>query len=197
MSPTAGSAKSKSPSQARVTSPRPIAVRTWLISPFRDSSQPQMMPAATSGMTCGRKRTVRDTVPSRPDRDPVDDARCDESERDRDEAEEEDEPEGIEERLDEVRLAEDRHVVRQPDPRRGADAVPAVERVLDGQGQRLQDEDPVHDEGRQHEQPADDGLPADPLSEGIRRACRRRASEADAAGITCLGLASSAASING
>ena len=26
-----------------------------------------MIPAATSGMTCGRNRTVRDTVPSRPD----------------------------------------------------------------------------------------------------------------------------------
>ena len=25
-----------------------------------------MMPAATSGMTCGRNRTVRDSVPSRP-----------------------------------------------------------------------------------------------------------------------------------
>ena len=50
----------------RVTSPRPIAVSAWLIRPFSDSSRPQMIPAATSGMTWGRKRTVRDTVPSRP-----------------------------------------------------------------------------------------------------------------------------------
>ena len=48
-------------------SPRPIAVRAWLTRPFRDSSRPQMIPAATSGMTCGRNRTVRETVPSRPD----------------------------------------------------------------------------------------------------------------------------------
>ncbi len=64
--PTAGSAVSKSPSQARATSPRPIAVSPWLIRPVRDSSLPQMIPAATSGMTWGRKRTVRETVPSLP-----------------------------------------------------------------------------------------------------------------------------------
>ena len=66
MMPTAGSAVSKSPSQARVMSPRPMAVRPWLIKPESDRSLPQMMPAATSGMTCGKKSTVRDTVPSRP-----------------------------------------------------------------------------------------------------------------------------------
>ena len=33
-----------------------------------------MMPAATSGMTWGRNRTVRETVPKRPGRDPLDDA---------------------------------------------------------------------------------------------------------------------------
>ena len=49
-----------------MTSPSPIAVRIWLTSPGSDSSQPQMIPAATSGMTWGRNSTVRDTVPSRP-----------------------------------------------------------------------------------------------------------------------------------
>ena len=102
MMPTAGSAVSKSPSQARVTSPSPIAVRTWLTRPGSDSSRPQMMPAATSGMTCGRNRTVRDTVPRRPRRDAMDDARGDEPERDRDEAEEQDQPERVEERLEEL-----------------------------------------------------------------------------------------------
>ena len=73
----------------------------------RDSSRPQMMPAATSGMTCGRNRTVRETVPSLPGRDAVDDAGGHEAEGDRDEAEEHDEPERVEERLDELRVAED------------------------------------------------------------------------------------------
>ena len=41
-------------------------MRIWLTRPERDSSQPQMMPAATSGMTWGRNRTVRATAPSRP-----------------------------------------------------------------------------------------------------------------------------------
>ena len=64
--PTEGSAQSKSPSQARVMPSRPIAPRVWLTRPDSDSSQPQMMPAATSGMTCGRNRIVRASVPSRP-----------------------------------------------------------------------------------------------------------------------------------
>ena len=34
--------------------------------PFLDSSQLQTMPAATSGMTWGRNRTVREAVPSAP-----------------------------------------------------------------------------------------------------------------------------------
>ena len=39
--------------------PSPTAVSSWLTSPVVDSSQLQMMPAATSGMTCGRNSTVR------------------------------------------------------------------------------------------------------------------------------------------
>ena len=54
MTPTAGSARPKSASQARVMPPRPIAVSTWLMKPFLASSQLHMMPAATSGMICGR-----------------------------------------------------------------------------------------------------------------------------------------------
>ena len=42
------------------------ARETWLTSRSSDSSQPQMMPAATSGMTWGRNRTVRAIVPRRP-----------------------------------------------------------------------------------------------------------------------------------
>ncbi len=37
-----------------------------MTSPGKANSQPQMMPAATSGITCGRNRTVRAAVPSRP-----------------------------------------------------------------------------------------------------------------------------------
>ncbi len=65
MRPTAGSAVSKSPSQARATPPRPIASSTWLTMPFDAYSQLHMMPAATSGMIWGRKSTVRDTMASR------------------------------------------------------------------------------------------------------------------------------------
>ena len=60
-----GQGGAKSPSQARVTPPRPTAERNWLTSPVDDSSQLHMMPAATSGMTCGRKSTVRATTASR------------------------------------------------------------------------------------------------------------------------------------
>jgi hypothetical protein len=57
---------SKSPSQARVTSPNPIAVRTWFTTPDVERTHFQAIPAATSGVICGRKRTVRDAVPKRP-----------------------------------------------------------------------------------------------------------------------------------
>lgn len=66
MTPTAGSAVSKSPSQARATPPRPTARSTWLTRPFDDSSQLHAMPAATRGMTWGRNSTVRTTVPNAP-----------------------------------------------------------------------------------------------------------------------------------
>ena len=66
MTPTAGSAVSKSPSQARATPPSPTARSTWLTRPFDESSQLHAMPAATRGMTCGRNRMVRTTVPNAP-----------------------------------------------------------------------------------------------------------------------------------
>ena len=59
-------------------------------------------------------------------RDSVDDAGRHESEGDGNEAIEENEPEGVEERLHEFRLAEDGRVVRQADPGRRTDTVPAV-----------------------------------------------------------------------
>ena len=65
MTPTAGSAVSKSPSHARANEPRPTARRSWLTRPLVDSSQLHMMPAATSGMICGRNSTVRETSASR------------------------------------------------------------------------------------------------------------------------------------
>ena len=52
----------------RVTPPRPTALSSWLTRPVEASSQLHVMPAATSGMTCGRNSTVRATVPSRPPR---------------------------------------------------------------------------------------------------------------------------------
>ena len=61
MTPTAGRAVEKSPSQARVMPPSPTSRRIWLTTPLEDSSQLHMMPAATSGMICGTKRTVRET----------------------------------------------------------------------------------------------------------------------------------------
>ena len=64
MTPTPGRAVEKSPSQARVTPPSPIRSRTWLTRPSEASSQLQMIPAATSGMTCGRNSTVRATTAS-------------------------------------------------------------------------------------------------------------------------------------
>ena len=60
--PIAGSAQSKSPSQARAIPPSPTARRISLTTPLDASSQDHMMPAATSGMTCGMKSTTRATV---------------------------------------------------------------------------------------------------------------------------------------
>src|SRR5205814_206072 len=73
-----------------------------------------------------------------------------------------DQPEGIEQRLHQPRLAENGQVIRQPDPGRRTDTVPAEERVLHRQRERLQHEQSVHRQRRQHEQPADDRLSADP-----------------------------------
>ena len=105
MRPTAGSAN------VEVAEPGPSDVaeadrgQDLVDEPVRDSSQPQMIPAATSGMTCGRNRTVRDTVPSRPVATRWMTLAVDQAQGDRDEAEEDDEPERVEERLDELRLA--------------------------------------------------------------------------------------------
>ncbi|GAB3841494.1 hypothetical protein GCM10029963_12780 [Micromonospora andamanensis] len=66
MTPTAGSAVSNSPSQARVMPSSPTARSAWLTSPFVESTQLQAMPAATSGITWGRNSTVRTMVPAGP-----------------------------------------------------------------------------------------------------------------------------------
>ena len=117
MSPTAGSAVSKSPSQARVMSPSPIAVRTWLTRPDSDSSRPQMMPGRDERDDL-RQEQHRPGQRAQPaGRDPVDDGRGDQAEGHRDEAEEDDEPERVEERLDEPRLGQDADVVRRGRPR--------------------------------------------------------------------------------
>ena len=68
-----------------------------------------------------------------PGRHAVDHARDDEPERHRDEAEEHDQPERVEDGPEQVGILEDGRVVLQPDPGHRADAVPAIERVLDGQ----------------------------------------------------------------
>ena len=109
MTPTAGSAESKSPSQARVTPPSPIADRTWLTRPDVDSSPLQMIPAATSGMTCGqeqdgpgrRSRSARSAMRwmTRATTSPRPTGM---------KREEHDELEGVEDHADEVRIGEDR-----------------------------------------------------------------------------------------
>ena len=67
ITPTAGSAQVKSPSHARAIEPSPIARRIWFTRPVEESSQLHAMPAATSGITWGRKSTVLAAVPRRPD----------------------------------------------------------------------------------------------------------------------------------
>ena len=67
MTPTAGRAELKSPSQARAKLPRPTAERTWFDGTLVESTQLQAMPAATSGTTWGRNSTVRATTPIRPE----------------------------------------------------------------------------------------------------------------------------------
>ncbi len=57
--PSANSARSWSPSQARVRKPAPTASNAWLIMPSSAYSQRQVVPTATNGSTWGRKNTVR------------------------------------------------------------------------------------------------------------------------------------------
>jgi hypothetical protein len=66
MMPTAGSAQTKSPSQPLTQLERPTAFSAWLTRPVDANIQLQAMPAATSGMTCGRNRIVRVAMPKRP-----------------------------------------------------------------------------------------------------------------------------------
>ena len=60
--------------RARPGSPRRARSResSWLTTPVEASSQLHAMPAATSGMTCGRNSTVRATAPSAAGGDPPD-----------------------------------------------------------------------------------------------------------------------------
>ena len=71
-----------------------------------------------------------------PGRHTVDHARDDETEAHRNEAEPHDQPERVEDRPDQVGNLEDSHVVLQSDPGHGTDAVPVIERILDGQQER-------------------------------------------------------------
>ena len=86
----------------------------------------------------------------------------DEPKADRDEGEEHDQLEGVEDDPDEIGVRENADVVPEPDPLRGSDAVPAVERVLERQRQREQDEGRVHEERGRDEKPADEVGSADP-----------------------------------
>ena len=65
ITPTAGNAVPKSPSQARVTPPRPTALSAWLTTPVEDNTQLHAIPAATRGTTCGRNNTARATLLTR------------------------------------------------------------------------------------------------------------------------------------
>ena len=165
MNPTATSAQSKSPSHARVMPPSPIAVRSWLTVPDFASTQFHMIPAATSGMIWGRNSTVRDTVPKRPRAAPRMNEAVTRPTDDRDEAEEDDELEGVEDRVEQLLVAEHLRVVVEADPGRHPDAVPVVERVLEAQDERLEDEHRVEREGGHDEQPAQEMIAANPPEE--------------------------------
>ena len=195
--PTAGSAVSKSPSQARAMPPRPIAVEDLVDQP---GQRQQPAPDDAGGDERDDLRQEQDGPGDRaqpPARDAMDHARRHEPEAHRDEAVEQDQPERVEERLDELRIAQDGHVVRQPDPRRGADAVPAVQRVLHRQGEWLEHEHGVHRRGPAARTASRRGSvggspgPGDPPGPW-----RRRAAEPRGLGTPCLGLASSAAWFN-
>ena len=176
MTPTAGRARPKSASQVRVRPPRPTAASTWLTRPFFESSQVHMMPAATSGMTCGQEEDGSGGRTERAGRDASDERRDEEAEHDGDAAEEDDELEGVEDDADEVGVGEDLDVVVEADERRLADAVPAQGRVQHGQGERQQDERGVDDEGRQDEEPARPANAADPApGRGPQWVANRRA----------------------
>ena len=108
MSPTAGSAQSKSPSQARVTSPRPIAVRTWLTKPGQGQQPAPDDAGGDERDDLGQEQHGPGDRPEPPGRDAVDDARDDEPEGHRDEAEEHDQLERVEDGPDQVGIAQDR-----------------------------------------------------------------------------------------
>ena len=129
------------------------------------STQFHMIPAATSGMIWGRNSTVRDTVPNRPRAAPrMTDAVTSPSDT------------GMKLKktmsLNALKIDVESSssvktfgVVVEPDPRGRPDAVPVVERVLEAQDERLEDEHRVEREGRQHEEPAHEMLAANPPEE--------------------------------
>ncbi len=86
-----------------------------------------------------------------PGRHTVNHARNDESKSHRDEAEPHDQPECVEDRPDQVGHLEDIHVVLHPHPGHRPDAIPAKERVHDGQQERHEHEERVHEQRRQGE----------------------------------------------
>jgi hypothetical protein len=62
ITPTAGSAVVKSPSQGRRRPPRPTAESSSLIGPCGSYSHFHETPMTTAASTCGRKMTVRTAV---------------------------------------------------------------------------------------------------------------------------------------
>jgi hypothetical protein len=67
-----------------------------------------MMPAATSGMTCGRNSTVRAIVARRPVARPRNGGRREQAEQHRDQAEEHDQLERVHDRGEQFRVGEQR-----------------------------------------------------------------------------------------
>ena len=104
-----------------------------------------------------------------PGRHTVDHARNNEPKSHRNEAEPHDQPECVEDRPYQVGYLEDRHVVLHPHPGHRSDAIPAKERVQDGQQERHEHEERVHEQRWQGEQPTNKALPTDLLLGEVRR----------------------------
>ena len=103
--------------------PRPTALSAWLTTPVEDSTQLQAMPAATSGTTCGRKRTARATLLIRREATRRMTVAATSAQHDRDAAEEDDQLEGVPEHAEQLVVGEDGLEVVETRP-----SVPAARR---------------------------------------------------------------------